>query len=107
MVVLLLKLVVVKLVKKYISACGTRGLVVLFIAVFTSPQTLAPVLSQTNSVHVFPPYFLKMYFNTRLFAQCNYNYKAKEDEMGRACNTQGKKRTAYRVLERNPEELDQ
>jgi hypothetical protein len=38
-----------------------------------------------------------------LFARYNYNYQIKEDEMGRACSTNGEKRTAYRILVGNPE----
>jgi hypothetical protein len=38
-----------------------------------------------------------------LFAKCNYNYEVEEDEMGRACSTNGEKRNSYRILVEKPE----
>jgi hypothetical protein len=39
-----------------------------------------------------------------LFAKYNQNYQVKEDEMGKACSTNGEKRNAYSVLVGKPEE---
>jgi hypothetical protein len=39
-----------------------------------------------------------------LIAKYNYSYRVKEDEMGRACSTNGASRNAYRILVRKPEE---
>jgi hypothetical protein len=33
-----------------------------------------------------------------LFAKYSYNYQVKEDEMGRACGTNGERRNACRIL---------
>jgi hypothetical protein len=41
-----------------------------------------------------------------LFAKYNWNYQVKEDEMGRACRTNGEKTNAYRILVGKPEEKD-
>jgi hypothetical protein len=38
-----------------------------------------------------------------LFAKYNSNFQVKEDEMGRACSTNGEKRNAYRILVGKPE----
>jgi hypothetical protein len=37
-------------------------------------------------------------FINLLFAKYNYNYKVKEDGIGRACSMNGEKRNAYRTL---------
>jgi hypothetical protein len=39
-----------------------------------------------------------------LLAKHNYNDQVKEDEMGRACSTNGEKRNAYSILVGKPEE---
>jgi hypothetical protein len=38
-----------------------------------------------------------------LFAKYNYHYQVKEDDMGKACSTNGEKRNAYRILVGKPE----
>jgi hypothetical protein len=38
-----------------------------------------------------------------LFSKYNCNDQVKEDEMGRACNTNVEKRNAYRIFVRKPE----
>jgi hypothetical protein len=38
-----------------------------------------------------------------LFAKYNLNHEVKEDEMGRACSTNGEKRNAYTILVGKPE----
>jgi hypothetical protein len=38
-----------------------------------------------------------------LFSKYNQNDQVKEDEMGRACSTNGEKRNAYKILVGNPE----
>jgi hypothetical protein len=38
-----------------------------------------------------------------LFTKYNYNYHVEEDEMGRACSTNGEKKHAYRILVGKPE----
>jgi hypothetical protein len=38
-----------------------------------------------------------------LFTKYNLNDQVKEDEMGRACNRNGEKRNAYRILVGKPE----
>jgi hypothetical protein len=43
----------------------------------------------------------------RNFAKYNWNDQVKEDEMDRACNTNGEKRNAYRILVGNPKQSDQ
>jgi hypothetical protein len=38
-----------------------------------------------------------------LFTKYNWNNQVEEDEMGRPCNTNGEKRSAYRLLVGKPE----
>jgi hypothetical protein len=57
--VLLEKLVVTQLVKKYPAIYGTRK----FITVFTRAHHRVPILSQMHQVYNFLPYFSRIHFN--------------------------------------------